>query len=212
MTTETARPPGNAGGCDHGYALTPCLWGVEPEPYVRALTEVTTLAGARVFDAGCGEGRNTVYLARAGAHVDAVDISGLALEHARALWPDEPRITWSLGDVSATRPAGEYDIVVCDSVLHWNDDLEQARRTVRHLREATRPGGVHVLCSFNNRAQQLDRHLNPPRLLPDHDDYLRMYDGWELLRVEDITIVSSHADVPEPHTHSVTKILATRPW
>ncbi|MDQ7905175.1 class I SAM-dependent methyltransferase [Phytohabitans sp. ZYX-F-186] len=211
MTTAISDPAANAGGCDHGYALTPCLWGVEPEPYVAGLERHVTLDGARALDAGCGEGRNTVFLARAGATVDAVDISELALEHARRLWPDEPRITWGTADVSRAVPGGGYDVVVCDSVLHWNSSLDQARRTVRNLQAATRPGGVHVLCSFNDRAQQLDRHLNPPRLLPAHDEYLRMYTGWELLRVEDVTIVSSHADVPEPHTHSVTKILAARP-
>jgi 2-polyprenyl-3-methyl-5-hydroxy-6-metoxy-1,4-benzoquinol methylase len=207
VTTEAK----NAGGCDLGYALTPCLWGVEPEPFVADLGATIPLAGARVFDAGCGEGRNTVFMARSGARVDAVDISELALEHARSLWPDEPGITWSTGDVSVTAPAGPYDVVVCDSVLHWTSTLEQARQTVRNLRAATRPGGVHVMCSFNDRAQQLDRHLNPPRLLPTHEEYLSMYDGWTLLRVEDITIVSSHADVPEPHTHSITKIMAARP-
>ncbi|HEX4650569.1 MAG TPA: class I SAM-dependent methyltransferase, partial [Granulicella sp.] len=42
-------------------------------------------AGMRVVDAGCGYGRNLVYLLRAGCEVFAVDANPAGVEHVRAL-------------------------------------------------------------------------------------------------------------------------------
>ena len=41
-------------------------------------------AAPRVIDVACGSGRNTLFLARRGWRVDAVDISAVALERIRA--------------------------------------------------------------------------------------------------------------------------------
>jgi SAM-dependent methyltransferase len=41
--------------------------------------------GDRVLDAGCGSGRNLVYLLRAGVDVSAVDRNGVAVSEVRQL-------------------------------------------------------------------------------------------------------------------------------
>lgn len=62
---------------DHDGNPLPAL----EEPHVRsALGDVR---GYRVLDLGCGTGRHTAWLARAGAHATAVDFSEQMLEQAR---------------------------------------------------------------------------------------------------------------------------------
>jgi len=210
--TETEADTEN-GGCDHGYAVTDCLWGTEPEPLIAALAGYRALAGAVVLDAGCGEGRNTAYLAGAGAKVTALDVSALALEHARRCWPQLDGVEWEQADI-LTRPLPEagYDIVVCDSVLHWLRDRQRAIAAVRLLQQATRPGGVHVVCSFNDRRLDYRSHATPPRCLLADAELLGFYAGWNILEHHDEDTVSSHADVPARHYHSVTKFIARRPF
>ncbi|WP_276326700.1 class I SAM-dependent methyltransferase [Lentzea albidocapillata] len=192
--------------------MSTCLWGTDHEPLLDDLLENCDLAGARVLDAGCGEGRNAAWLARQGAEVTAVDVSALALENARAMWPDEPGITWQLADLVAEPPrAGAYDVVVCDSVLHWMPGRTQVAELVQSLQQATSASGLHVVCAFNDRKQELGNHVNPPRIILAHEDYLNLYaEGWSAVRVIDEDITSSHADVPQPHNHSVTKFLVRR--
>ncbi|MCM4083101.1 class I SAM-dependent methyltransferase [Paractinoplanes hotanensis] len=212
MSRPTVRPSSD-GGCDRGYAMSPCLWGTDPEPLVARLAELTDLAGARVLDAGCGEGRNAVHLARQGALVDATDVSELALRNAAAAWPDEPGITWRRADLLLEEPPAEaYDIVVFDSVAHWLTGLDRVREAVDRLRRATRPGGFHVVCSFNDRHQELENHVNPPRCVLPHTTLVALYpQPWQLVEVHDDDITSSHADQPIPHNHSVTRFIARRP-
>jgi tellurite methyltransferase len=192
--------------------LTACLWGTEYEPLLDPLVEQIAVAGAAVLDAGCGEGRNAVRLARLGASVTAVDVSELALANAREMWPGEPGIRWQQVDLLATPPQEQsYDIVLSDSVLHWMPDDAGVVSLVDSMQRATKPGGLHMICSFNDRIQQFEHHAHPPRCLLAHERYLELYrDGWEITAVADVDIESSHADVPELHHHSVTKFLARR--
>ncbi|GIH25282.1 hypothetical protein Aph01nite_35920 [Acrocarpospora phusangensis] len=200
------------GGCEAVYAASGCVWGVEPEPLLEALTARYPVDGRRVYDAGCGEGRNAVHLARQGAHVTAVDVSARALRNAAETWPGEPRVEWRQADVLTTPPErAAYDVVLCDSVIHWLVSHAEARQLVRVLQDATRPGGAHLLCSFNDRAQDLSGHDNPPRLLLGHDRLLELYQGWEIWEVRDEDISSSHEGAWTPHRHSVTKFLARAP-
>ena len=200
------------GGCDHGYSLTPCLWGKESEPLLEELMAHVDVSGLSVLDAGCGEGRNAVRLASRGAGVLAVDVSELALKNARENWPDAEGIEWRRADLLEEAPEPDsFDVVLCDSVLHWMPDAEAVAALTASLQRATRPGGVHMVCSFNDRRQEFGNHLNPPRCVIGHDEYMALYgEGWEVLSVLDEDITSSHADVPEPHHHSVTKFLARR--
>lgn len=66
------------------YAADEYIFGVEPNAFL--LTEKARFhSGMRVLDLACGEGRNSVWLARMGCDVVGVDISPLALAKARRL-------------------------------------------------------------------------------------------------------------------------------
>jgi SAM-dependent methyltransferase len=200
------------GGSDHAYAVSSCVWGTDPEPLLKQAVPASAAGGLQVLDAGCGEGRNAAYLASAGAVVRALDVSPLAIEHARATWGDIPGISWEQADLrDADLPDDRYDLVVIDSVLHWLADGQDAGRVLGRLRGATRLGGRHLLCVFNDRHQELGSHHAPPRFIPAHDWCLRLYDTWAIEALLDETIVSSHPGAPWPHGHSVTKLLARRP-
>jgi 2-polyprenyl-3-methyl-5-hydroxy-6-metoxy-1,4-benzoquinol methylase len=200
------------GGSDHAYASTNCVWGVEPEPLLAEFVSSRPIAGWRVLDAGCGEGRNTALLARSGARVRALDVSELALDHARRTWPDLEGVSWELADLRRVNlPKDHYDLVVLDSVLHWMADATDADRVLRRLWAATRPGGWHLMCTFDDRHQELTGHVAPPRFIPSHHWCVTRYEDWYLETVRAETIVSAHAGAPEPHGHSVTKLLARRP-
>jgi|SRR5579875_315685 len=108
------------------------------------------VAGQRVLDIACGQGRMSRYLARMGARVTGVDISAGMLSKARALGP--PGITYLHGDV--TRPTtwwdgAPFDGVTCELALMDIDDLAG---TMTAVAAVLRPGGwfaasiVHPCC------------------------------------------------------------------
>jgi len=59
---------------DREYSSTPALFGSEPAPLLVQNAEVIDLA-LPVLDVGCGQGRNTLFLARRGFEIHALDRS-----------------------------------------------------------------------------------------------------------------------------------------
>src|SRR3954462_11837817 len=72
--------------------------------------------GMRIFDAGCGGGRNLVYLAREGYELSGVDADPRAVEATRRV---VPRGYFRVKTVEAhTFPVGYADVAISSAVLH----------------------------------------------------------------------------------------------
>ncbi len=73
---------------DRSYADVPALFGDEPEPLL--VDHLERLDRTRpVLDIGAGQGRNSLYLARRGLHVHAIDPSAEAIRQLAAVASDE---------------------------------------------------------------------------------------------------------------------------
>ncbi|MGH3405905.1 MAG: class I SAM-dependent methyltransferase [Streptosporangiaceae bacterium] len=98
------------------------------------------LAGRRVLDVACGHGRVTRELARRGADVTGIDISGVLISKAREAEHDEPLgIRYLHADVTAPHAVGgEFDLAVCSFGLSDIDDLDAA---IAAISGVLAPGG-----------------------------------------------------------------------
>src|SRR5580704_2176847 len=145
------------GGYEDGYQKCECFWGKEPGKLVKLLASLLgNVQGLKILDAGCGEGKNAVFFGRGGAKVRAIDISELAIRHARKAFPDAPNVSWEIGDLRTTDLGREtYEIVVAYGLLHCLACESDVRNTVEKIKSATKPGGYNIVCAFNNRQQEL---------------------------------------------------------
>ncbi len=104
--------------------------------------------GARALDLGCGPGRNAVWLAQQGFHVDALDLSPAALEwgqeraHAAGV-----EVNFVRTSIFNWHPSTAYDLVYDSGCFHH---LPPHRRiSYRALLERTlRPDGAFGLACF----------------------------------------------------------------
>ncbi len=111
--------------------------------------------GMRVLDAGCGYGRNLVYLLRAGCEIFALDGNAEGVEHVRRLAgllaPKLPAENFRVGAIEAMPFAdGFADVVLCNSVLHFARDERQFLSMVEELWRTVRPGGM-LFCRLGSR-------------------------------------------------------------
>jgi tellurite methyltransferase len=103
--------------------------------------------GMRVVDAGCGSGRNLVYLLRQGYDVFGVDADARAVESVRrmaaALAPtlqaDHFRVEMVEG---MAFPDAFADVVIASAVLHFARDDDQFHAMVRSMWRVLRSGGL----------------------------------------------------------------------
>ena len=103
--------------------------------------------GMRVLDAGCGTGRNLVYLLRSGYEVFGVDESPEAVSQTRrlaaALAPHLPADNFHVEAVEQMSFANTgFDVVLSSAVLHFALDEEQWSSMVKEMWRVLKPGGI----------------------------------------------------------------------
>jgi SAM-dependent methyltransferase len=113
------------------------------------------LPGMRVLDAGCGYGRNLVYLLRTGCEVFAIDQDEEAVEHvsrlSASLQTGLPAENFQVGSIERMPfPEGIADVVLCNSVLHFARDESHFRAMLKELWRVLKPGGM-IFCRLGSR-------------------------------------------------------------
>jgi SAM-dependent methyltransferase len=103
--------------------------------------------GMTVLDAGCGWGRNLVYLLRSGYHVQAVDHDAAAVQAVRALAarlsPTLPAANFRIEPIeSMSFPQAAADVVISSAVLHFARDDGHFDAMLRGSWRALAPGGL----------------------------------------------------------------------
>lgn len=102
--------------------------------------------GLRVFDAGCGGGRNLVHLLRQGYDVCGNDASAAAIAQVRALAAElapNTAVDFRTEPVEHTSfPNAHADVVLASAVLHFARDDAHFEAMLRSMWRVLRPGGL----------------------------------------------------------------------
>ena len=120
--------------------------------------------GMRVLDAGCGSGRNLVYLMRSGHEVFGVDADSAAIQSVRRLATRvAPHLTPDNFRVEAieqmTFPDEFADVVLSSAVLHFARDDAQFGAMVRSSWRVLKPGGL-FFCRLASSIG-IEQHVTP---------------------------------------------------
>jgi tellurite methyltransferase len=102
---------------------------------------------ARVLDAGCGSGRNLVYLLRSGYEVFATDADAGAVRETRqlaaALAPELPETNFRVEPVERMSFADAFaDVVLSSAVLHFARDDQHFEAMLREMWRVLAPRGL----------------------------------------------------------------------
>ena len=99
--------------------------------------------GMRIFDAGCGSGRNLVWLLGQGYEVYAADASREAVEAVRRMAPGLPAGNFRAEPLEAmTFPDALADVVISSAVLHMARNEAQFRGMLAGSWRVLKPGGL----------------------------------------------------------------------
>jgi tellurite methyltransferase len=123
--------------------------------------------GMRVFDAGCGYGRNLVYLLREGYEIFGVDQDPRAVDAVRQLSAADNFRVEAVEAMSF--PDAFADVVLSSVVLHFARGDEQFGAMLRGTWRVLKPGGLFFcrLASSIGIENQVKRIAGRQFLLPD---------------------------------------------
>lgn len=130
---------------DERYRQHGSVWSRDPNPSLMA--EAASLRPGSALDVGSGEGADSIWLARQGWRVTAVDISSVALARAAERAAEDAtvagRIVWVHHDLTAMPPpAGTFDLV---SAQFMHLPLAQRTELYHRLAASVAPGGTFLI-------------------------------------------------------------------
>ncbi|MCR9016938.1 class I SAM-dependent methyltransferase [Aquiflexum gelatinilyticum] len=141
----------------------------------------------KILDAGCGEGRNTIYFLQGGYQIFGVDSNPIAIQMARIYAQtiqkeyDVFRFQTSLvGNMPFHK--GAFDVVISSAVMHFATSETHFLTMMDDMMRVLKPGGIFFLrmTTGQGEIQEKSPHLGDGvYLLPDGSERFLLTDSLE---------------------------------
>ncbi len=207
MATEPMHAPASVADWTTPSADWPSL--ATPEvvaaPVDENLIEVASeLAPGKALDLGCGDGKDSIWLAQRGWVVNGVDQSAAAIAEARARAASAGvTLVLDTADISSWRPVSRYDLVFCTFSLPARGMGRS--RVLEMAAEAVALGGAILLTDLDISlrregwmaekylvsTEELERHLDGFRITRSSVRLARHRHGYEERVLPVATVVAT---------------------
>ena len=146
----------------------------------EVLEAMQTVKPGRALDLGCGQGRNSLFLAQNGFDVTAVDQNELSLEILQSIVEQEDLdMPVGLYDINSASISQDYDFIVSTVVLMFLQ-ADRIPAIIQNMQEHTTVGGYNlIVCAMDT--EDYPCSVNFPFTFKEGElaDY---YKDWELVK------------------------------
>ncbi|GAV21850.1 class I SAM-dependent methyltransferase [Carboxydothermus pertinax] len=192
------------------YLKEEYYWRTEPNELSRKVLKYIPedqRKERKLVDIGAGEGRDSVFFAKEGFEVLAVDISPAGLMKAEKLASKEKVAIKTLdADINDLIMPKEVDIIYSIGTLQYLHP-QNRNRQFQHLKEKTRDGGLHILFAFIEHPEvEIAPDWGKNEYLYGREE-LQSYDKeWDILDTYEYIFDCSSSSIP--HRHAARVIIA----
>ena len=134
----------------YGKPDDPFYYGLKPSKELETFLNKSHPPTGEALDLGCGEGRNSLLLARYGYHVHAIDASSQGIEKLERYADSQglDNINGEVADVRTVRfKPNAYDAIVAVTILDHISE-EEGKNVATSIIEALKPGGFVFIETF----------------------------------------------------------------
>lgn len=191
-------PRESAAFWDDRYRDADRLWSPKPNALLADFT--AGLAAGRAIDIGAGEGRNAIWLAKAGWNVTAVDVSEIGLARAAERAAEEGvELHRVVCDWREYRAPSRFDLAVI-SFMHPHPG--ERASMFAHAGGMLVPGG-HLFTVGVDLTELGQRGPRDAGRLYTPERLRRALEGFEVLRCETVAYQGESTEGPRPVVDSV---------
>lgn len=159
------------------YSKKPGFYEQSADVAIQVKEALKYCTFGKTLDLGCGEGKNSLFLAENGYDVTAVDISDVAIERLRKK-ATEKNLSIACFTCSAEDFVfqSSYHFVLCNYLLHF---LQKSigLDLIKRIQDHTEKSGVNLISGFRDE---------PPFFTAEtasycyfqHEELIRLYTGW----------------------------------
>ena len=180
-------------------------WGVKPsEMCLKIVSFMPPDKPLKVLDIGCGEGKDSVFLARCGYDVSAFDISNAGVEKTKRL-ADKANVNINVFQANLLdyRLDCNYDILYSSGVLHYIKP-ELCNEIIRNYQMHTNKNGLNALNVF----------VEKPFIAPSPEkeeqsslwisgQLLTLYSNWLIEGFSEVIFDCNSSGIPHQHAMNV---------
>jgi tellurite methyltransferase len=202
------RFPINIVDYDSRYSKIEFYWGLKPHNIVvDAIQHLPS--NAKVLDLGCGEGKNSFFLAKNNFNVTAIDFSEEGIRKLNEFAKKEKlKIKADVSDVkSYLQNCEKFDAIFAMNVLQFIDE-KNIFDVIKNIQSKTKPKGLNVIASFiAETTKQKKMVLSKGRYFFDEEELKKLYKYWKIIFYEEkLGDWETHG---EPrHRHFTVKLIA----
>lgn len=168
------------------YSKKEFYWGMIPHGLVVDSIKYLLL-NAKVLDLGCGEGKNSFFLAKNGFDVTAIDISDVGIKKLKEFVKKEKlKIKADVSDIkSYLNDCGEFDAIFGINILQFIDS-KNIFSIIDKIKSKTKPNGVNVVESFvAENSKQKEMVLSKSGYYFGEEELKEIYKDWKILFYEE---------------------------
>lgn len=167
---------------------------------------VASLNPGTALDAGCGNGRNSVYLAQKGWSVTAIDTDQEVIKQLnKVLKKENLNIKTYQQDLRDSDSNIKFDLVVCLMMLHFLPQKD-IKPVIESLKAKTKIGGINIVTVFTN---ENPNGIRPYLFAPN--ELREFYKDWQIetYKEGDSSMVIP-PDAKEPVSYKTARLTAIK--
>lgn len=147
----------------------------------EVLNAATIVAPGKTLDLGCGNGRNSLYLAANGYDVTAWDKNPLSIQNLQTIRDAEglENLQAAINDLNNLSFDGEYDFILSTVVMMFLE-ASTIPRLIDNMQRCTKPGGYNLIVAAMD-TEDFPCTVGFPFAFKS-GELKKYYQGWELLK------------------------------
>ena len=166
---------------DLKYSKKEFYWGIKPHELIIKTAKQLSLH-TKILDLGCGEGKDSFYLAKKKFDVTSTDISKAGIEKLENFAKDKNlKIKTKVSNAkNFLKKCDNFDAIVCLNVLQFIDK-ENIVSIIENMKAKTNQNGINIIASFVAESKrQKSAALEKGKYLFAKGELKELYKDWKI--------------------------------